>query len=960
MREPPDVPTPRRFAPPTAAALVGAAAGLLDFAVLLATRRGPAAPPAERALVALACVGLVSLTAALLSLVGAALRRVAAMAPARATAALAPLLGAAAGGAVGVALFSGSGVRRLGLRPWAVGATVALSLLAARALWRRRAVLASWSRTRHSAAVLVALAAGLYAAHAAVLVRQYPLLHLLVAAASLVAALLAGARFTVRAWPPALALALVAVASVAATARSHALRATLRQSAPLARYPAVAVGALRGGDALPAAAARPPIAGPHLPLHGLDLVVVTVDALRADRLRALGGRGRTPALDALAARGVLFRRAYCATPHTSYSLASLMLGTHARSVLALPSATGRRGTLATWLGDAGYVTAGFFPPAVFAVDGQRFGELRARRFGFGTVAEGYADALDRAREVDRWLDGVPAHRRVFAWVHLFEPHEPYEAHAAHPYGADREARYDAECSAADDGVAALRASFERRGRRALWVVTADHGEEFGEHGGSFHGTTLYDEQVRVPLVLEGPGLPARVVDEPVSLVDLAPTLLGGVGLPRPAGVRGNNLGALVLGRATGTRAFAATGSLRMVATARDKLIVDLADNTLERYDLARDPREARNLADDDPARARSLRAEVSGWEASHAGAEAERAPREVLAPDALLRAEQGDVAVADEVAALLGAGGYPVRRRAARVLGDLGVRGAAVVDALARELAAPDAALAREAAMSLALLRDRRGLTPARAAHDALRRTPEAPDAHRAAVGLARLDDPSGAPTLARWINRRDADDALRDQAVDALDGLRDRGSLDAWAALLDDPRLAPRAAAALGALGDPRAIAPLEAARAAARYPITLRAILDALVSLGAPGAAAAVRDGLLALDPLAEVFPLLERVREPGALVAGLTAPVRVEARPVTRALRGGAAADRAAGLRRVYLAVTAEADGVLTLAPGVTVAYRAGTRELAVDLARPLRRPVLRLSATTPLEVTRIAAR
>ncbi|MFO0606888.1 MAG: sulfatase [Polyangiales bacterium] len=688
-------------------------------------------------------------------------------------------------------------------------------------------------------------------------------------------------------------------------------------------------------------------------------MLVTVDALRADRLRALGGRGRTPTLDAMAARGVLFRRAYCTTPHTSYSLASVMLGTYARSVLSLPGASGRRPTLATWLGDAGYATAGFFPPAVFAVDGARFGALRERRFGFATAVEGYAPAPQRAREVERWLDDVPAHRRVFAWVHFFEPHEPYESHAEHPYGADREARYDAECSAADDGLASLRAAFERRGRRALWVVTADHGEEFGEHGGSFHGTTLYDEQVRVPLVLEAPGLSPAVVDEPASLVDLAPTLLAGVGLPRPAGVRGNNLGALVLGGARGTRAFAATGTLRMVATARDKLVVDLADNTLERYDLARDPRESRNLADDDPARARSLRAEVSGWEASHAGAEAERAPQESAdAPPALLRAEQGDVSVAPEVAGLLGAGGFPVRRRAAHVLGDLGARGQ--TDALARELDAPDAALVREAGVSLALLGDRRGLPVARAAHDALARTPDAPDALRAAVALARLGDRAGAPTLARWVVRADAEDAARDGAVDALESLRDPGSLDAWAALLDDARLAPRAAAALGALGDARALVPLRAALATVRYPITLRAILDAMVTLHAPDAAERVGDGLVALDPLAEAFPLLARVGEPGTRVAGLTAPVPVGLRPVPRALRGGAVGGRAQGVRRVYLEVRAEADGVLTLAPGVTAAFRAGTHEVAVDLPRPQVRPVLRLSATTAATVTRVAAR
>jgi len=313
--------------------------------------------------------------------------------------------------------------------------------------------------------------------------------------------------------------------------------------------------------------------------------------------------------------------------------------------------------------------------------------------------------------------------------------------------------------------------------------------------------------------------------------------------------------------------------------------------------------------------------------------------------------------VAREVAALLGAGGLPVRRRAARVLGDIGAGGEEVTDALAQELTAPDAPLVREAGTSLALLRDRRGLAPTRAAYEVLRSSPESPAALRAAVALARLGDPAGAASLILWVNRADAVDALRDQAVASLASLRAPASLDAWVTLLGDPRLAPRAAAALGELGDARAVDALRAAIPGLRYPITLRAVLDAMISLHAPDAVDRLREGMVAIDPLAEVFDLLDRVGEPGVRVAGLTAPVRVEgARPVTRTLRGG---DRARPIRRVYLAVEAAGDGELTVAPGVTVPFRAGQRELAVDLPRPLARPVLRLLATAPLVITRIAA-
>ena len=231
--------------------------------------------------------------------------------------------------------------------------------------------------------------------------------------------------------------------------------------------------------------------GPRLPLAGRDLVLVTVDALRADRLRALGGRGRMPHLDALAARGVVFARAYCTTPHTSYSLASVMLGTHARAVLALPGAERPRTTVADHLRGAGYHTAAFYPPAVFAVDGDRFAALGAAHFGFEHARVEFDNAADRVAAVERWLAEQPTSSRVFVWVHLFEPHEPYDPQPAHAFGTGREDRYDGECAAADDAIGALVAAFARNGRRPAWMVTADHGEEFGDHGGAYHGTTVY-------------------------------------------------------------------------------------------------------------------------------------------------------------------------------------------------------------------------------------------------------------------------------------------------------------------------------------------------------------------------------------------------------------------------------------------------------------------------------------
>src|SRR5262249_29996910 len=117
----------------------------------------------------------------------------------------------------------------------------------------------------------------------------------------------------------------------------------------------------------------------------------------------------------------------------------------------------------------------------------------------------------------------------FAWVHYLEPHHPYEPHPGlSRAGESAIDLYDGEVRFVDREVARLCEYLRKTRPRALIILAADHGEEFGEHGSSYHGTTLYDEQVRVPLAfatLDGTGVAARTLDGPVGLVDVAPTVL---------------------------------------------------------------------------------------------------------------------------------------------------------------------------------------------------------------------------------------------------------------------------------------------------------------------------------------------------------------------------------------------------------------------------------------------------
>ncbi|MGH0032853.1 MAG: sulfatase family protein [Myxococcota bacterium] len=322
-------------------------------------------------------------------------------------------------------------------------------------------------------------------------------------------------------------------------------------------------------------AADPPPSDP--PRHNVLLFVI--DTLRADALGAYGNPTvETPRIDAFAAEGVLFERAYAPTSWTRASVASILTGQHPdthglnQRDEALPQEVE---TLAERLSDAGYATAAIVAnPNVGSAYGfdqgwDEYVELYQRR-AKGRVASGelVADAGRVTRRALRWLDG--ARSPFFLFVLAIDPHWPYTppprfdrygrdysgpvrdgaggALAPDLDAADRErirAYYHGEVSYGDHWFGRLVDGLERRGLadETVVVLTSDHGEEFWEHGQRFHNKALFEESIRVPLILRHPGsLPAgRRVRAPVELVDLVPTLLSLVGLPVPGHVDGRSL-----------------------------------------------------------------------------------------------------------------------------------------------------------------------------------------------------------------------------------------------------------------------------------------------------------------------------------------------------------------------------------------------------------------------------------
>ena len=385
-----------------------------------------------------------------------------------------------------------------------------------------------------------------------------------------------------------------------------------------------------------------------------SVLVVVVDTLRADRLSSYGFEGEdTPALSALADAGMLFRHALAASPWTGPSVSAIVTGKYPDEIGIhdkydpLPTSVPN---LAERLGRAGYATAAVFSNA-FA--GPSYGHTRGYdRFHFerykGSLGGAQMRPLFTAdRVTDRavaWLKENEADDAPFyLYVHYTDPHEPYlpppkwrEPHLEGHSPVSEElllerafthaaltsaqvdtirAQYQAEIAFADHEIGRL---LEHVPANTVVVVVGDHGEEFLEHGGFLHGHSLFQELLHVPLLLRGPGVPEGVAeDEPVSHVDILPTLLELTGLDA---VEGETVGGwgLLAGQSL-TRFFPGkTGPNRSprplfavfehegadtyaVRRGAWKLHYDAATSRTNLFDLDSDPGETTDVAPQHPA-----------------------------------------------------------------------------------------------------------------------------------------------------------------------------------------------------------------------------------------------------------------------------------------------------------------------------------------------------------------------
>ena len=352
-----------------------------------------------------------------------------------------------------------------------------------------------------------------------------------------------------------------------------------------------------------------------------NVVLISIDALRADHVGAYGyERPTTPNLDALATRGARFEWAISASPTTRRAIPALM-GSRYPSTMAFVEGGPKkvwpphlqRG--AHWMIGQSFSRAGYQTAAVLCCT-----TLFDRRMGVTAGIDDVDASAARLRRkyhgdhlverLDVWLEQRrDPDRPFFLWIHFLDAHNPYKRLPGSPNFGGREIdRYDSEIWYVDDKIGQMLAALEREGLagETIVAVTSDHGDEFMEHGNRFHGRSLYNELVRVPLIVAVPGAGPQVIGEPVSMVDIAPTLLDLVGLDRPAGLNGRSLGPAIAGsgEVPGRMVLSEliadrniTRNLRAGFAGDYKIIWDLDANTYELYSLESDPGDRRDLRD---------------------------------------------------------------------------------------------------------------------------------------------------------------------------------------------------------------------------------------------------------------------------------------------------------------------------------------------------------------------------
>ncbi len=357
-----------------------------------------------------------------------------------------------------------------------------------------------------------------------------------------------------------------------------------------------------------------------------NILIIALDATRADRLGVAGygrppGRSLTPNLDSLAQKGAYFRRVWAQAPNTPRSFPSFVtslypseIGWQKRSLNYSPLLPTNH-TFFEPMAAAGLRTIGIFSHFYFTRDrgfSKAFAEWSNE--GAKSIADSNKDiAAPRIapRVIERLKKAAARRERFVLWTHLFEPHSSYMSHPEFPSTLSGvqglEEKYDYEIAFADQWIGKILKTLEetRLAQNTAVVMFGDHGEAWGEHKIYFHGQSLAEEQIRVPLIVAVPGRKPVVSDAEVGLIDIGPTLLDLIGVKQAASLHGRSLLPIVDGGTLPPRPIFAELLPSTATPDHEVAIVDqgkklvhrVSEHRFELFDLATDPKQLKNVAD---------------------------------------------------------------------------------------------------------------------------------------------------------------------------------------------------------------------------------------------------------------------------------------------------------------------------------------------------------------------------
>ncbi len=384
-----------------------------------------------------------------------------------------------------------------------------------------------------------------------------------------------------------------------------------------------------------------------------DVFLVTIDTLRADHVGCYGDKQTdTPTLDSLAADGVRFSHAFTHSPITNTSHTTILTGllpsVHGVTDFGVPLST-QHATWAELLKKDGYQTAAFIGAVI--LDASSLAPGLDRGFDYydnfpknPTTKERWGRVerrgMDVVQHAEAWLDKHRTGPR-FVWVHLFDPHDPYEPPP--PFSEKYKDRpYDGEIAYSDFALGRWIADLKKSGAyaNAIVIIVGDHGEGLGEHGEDTHGLFLYDSTLHVPLIVKMPGAAhsGSVIDAQVRTTDILPTVLSLAKVAAPAELSGQSLVPLIEKQSESDHVlFSETdyplrfGWAPIHALRAENMKLIRAPKP-ELYDLKSDPGEMKNVYAADGAQVKALGPEMAKWEAKLPGTAANKTGQDLPDP----------------------------------------------------------------------------------------------------------------------------------------------------------------------------------------------------------------------------------------------------------------------------------------------------------------------------------------